>query len=182
VVHGQAATDLGREVEQVQLDPELAMVTLRRLLQLVEVRFQRLVAVPGCAVDALQLRVVLVAAPIGARHPHELEVAQVATRVLDVGPPAQVDEARPAAEGWMLLRLGRWVLVGAYGAGTARGRHRIGRGVGDDLELQRVVGEDLAGVVGRDLLAEERLALVDDLAHAHVDALEVLGREGGAAA
>jgi hypothetical protein len=37
--------------------------------------------------------------------------------------------------------------------------------------------EDLAGVVGRDLLTHERLVLVDDLPHAGVDALEVLGGE-----
>ena len=41
--------------------------------------------------------------------------------------------------------------------------------------------EDLAGLVGRDLVAHERLALVDDLAHAGVDAVEVVGRERGAA-
>ncbi len=106
---------------------------------------------------------------------------EVPPGVLDVRPPAQVDEARAAAERRMLLRLGRRVLVGAYGAGATGCRHRIGRGVGDDLELQGMVGEDLAGVVGRDLVTQERLLLVDDLTHARVDALEVFRCEGGAA-
>ena len=46
--------------------------------------------------------------------------------------------------------------------------------------LYRWPVEDLAGLVGRDLVAHERLVLVDDLAHAGVDAVEVVGRERGA--
>jgi hypothetical protein len=180
VVERKAAADLGGKVEQVQLEAELSVVALRRLFQLVEVGFERLAAVPRRAIDALQLCVVLVASPIGAGHPQELEMPEVPPGVLDVRSPAQVDEARSAVERRMLLGLGRRVLVGAYGPGGARGRHRIRRRVADDLELQGVVGEDPAGVVGRDLIAHERLLLVDDLAHAGVDAVEVVRREGGA--
>jgi hypothetical protein len=129
----------------------------------------------------LELRVGLVAPPIGARHAEQLEVAEVAARVLDVGPPAQVDEPGEPLERRVLLGLGGRVLVRPDLAPLARARHRVGRGVVDDLELEPVPVEDLAGVVGRDLVPHERLVLVDDLAHAGVDAVEVVGRERGAA-
>jgi hypothetical protein len=99
--------------------------------------------------------------------------------VLDMGPAAQVDESRAAGEGRVLLGLGRRVLVGADLTAGAGAGHGVGRGVVDDLQLEAVPGEDGPGVGGRDLVAQERLVLVDDLAHAGVDAIEVVGREGG---
>ena len=163
VVQGQAAADLGWEVEQVELGAELAVIAPLGLLEAVEMVGQVLLRCPRRPVDPLQLRVVLVAPPVGAGHPGQLEVAEMTARVLDVGPSAQVDEP------------GR-VLVGAHDAGLGH-RHRVGRGVVDDLELVAMVPEDLTGPVRRDLVADERLGLGDDLAHPGVDAVEVVRGE-----
>jgi hypothetical protein len=43
-----------------------------------------------------------------------------------------------------------------------------------------VLLEDAPGLVGRDLVAQERLVLAHDLAHARLDAIEVVGGEGDA--
>jgi hypothetical protein len=72
------AADLVGEAEQVELDAELAVVALLGLLEAVEVLGERLLGVPRRAVDALQHRLGLVAPPVGAGHPHQLEVAQAA--------------------------------------------------------------------------------------------------------
>ena len=89
---------------------------------------------------------------------------------------------KPGARGTaVVLGLGRRVLVGADLAPVPRARHRVGRRVVDDLQLEPVAVEDLARLVGRDLVAHERLVLVDDLADAGVDAVEVVGGERGAA-
>ena len=80
VEHRQAGADLVGEAEQVELHAELAVVALGRLLEAVEVRLERLLRVPRRAVDALELRVALLAAPVGARDPHELEVPEVRAR------------------------------------------------------------------------------------------------------
>ncbi len=91
VEHGEPGADLRREGEQVQLGAELAMVPALGLLETVEVLRERLRRLPGGAVDALQLRPVLVAAPVGAGDAHQLEVAEPA-RLGHVRAPAQVDE------------------------------------------------------------------------------------------
>ena len=80
VEDGQARADLLGEGEEVELGAELAVVAPLGLLQPVQVLGQRLLGLPGRAVDALQLLALLVAAPVGAGHPHELEVAEPAGR------------------------------------------------------------------------------------------------------
>ena len=142
---------------------------------------ERLLRVPRRAVDALELRVALLAAPVGAGDPHQLEVAEVDAGVGHVRAAAQVDEARVAVERRRVLRLRRRVLVGADRLGRRRRRHRVGAGVVDDLELEAVAGEHLAGLVGRELVAHEGLRLRDDLAHPGLDPLEVVLHEGGPA-
>ncbi len=93
----------------------------------------------------------------------QLEVAEPAG-VGHVGAAAQVDEAGRVGVGAHQARLG--------------GRHGIVGLALDDLELERVVAEQLERLGLGDLVAHERLALGDDLAHAGVEALEVVGREG----
>src|SRR3546814_7636374 len=61
------------EVEQVHLRAELAMVAPGRFLQPREVRVELLPVEPAGAIYAAQHRVLLVAAPIGARHAGQLE-------------------------------------------------------------------------------------------------------------
>ncbi len=161
--HGQARTDLVGEREQVELGAQLAVVALLGLDQPLEVGGQVLLRGPGRAVDPLQHRVLLVAAPVGAGHPHQLEVPEP-TGVGHVGPTAQIDEAR---------RVG----VGAHQPGLG-GRHGIVGLALDDLDLERVVAEQLEGLGLGDLVAHEGLALGDDGTHAGVETFEIVGGEG----
>ena len=73
VEHRQAGADLVGEAEQVELVAEPAVVAALRLLDPVQVLVERLLGRPGGAVDALQLLVLLVAAPVGGGAAHELE-------------------------------------------------------------------------------------------------------------
>ena len=59
--------------EEVELLAELAMVALLGLFELLEVLVQILLGEERGAVDALQLRVVLVAFPVGAGDGEQLE-------------------------------------------------------------------------------------------------------------
>ena len=61
-----AARRLLLEMEEIHLAPELPVVALLGFLDLLQVRGQLLLRRPRRAVDALELRVVLVAAPVGA--------------------------------------------------------------------------------------------------------------------
>ncbi len=58
------------EMEQVHLAAELAVVALLGFLELREVGLELILGREGGAVDALELRVVAVATPIGARKLH----------------------------------------------------------------------------------------------------------------
>jgi hypothetical protein len=53
-------------VDELELAAELAVVALAGLLDPLEVCGERLLRLPGGAVDALELRPLLVAAPVGA--------------------------------------------------------------------------------------------------------------------
>src|SRR5581483_11276596 len=92
VEHGEPGADLCRKAEQVELDAELAMVAFGRFIEAAQVRLEVGLGRPRRAVDALELRVALVAAPVRPRDPHQLEMPEVRARVLDVRATAQVDE------------------------------------------------------------------------------------------
>ena len=66
------------DVKQVQFAAQLAVVTLFRLLQHVQVLLQLVLGGPSRAVDALQHLVAMIAAPIGASDLHQLEVLELA--------------------------------------------------------------------------------------------------------
>src|SRR6185437_8421674 len=85
----KAGADIGRESEKLQLLAELAMVALLRFFEAIEIGRQFLVVAPRRSVDALQLRIVGVAAPVSARDLGQLE------RLSDL---ARGSEMRPAAE------------------------------------------------------------------------------------
>ena len=89
----QPRAELGREREQVELGTEAAVVAALGLLEPVQMGLERLVRLPRGPVDPLQLWPVLVAAPVGAGHPRQLEVAEPVGRG-HVGTAAEVDEAR----------------------------------------------------------------------------------------
>ncbi len=91
-------------MKQVELAAEPAMVAAFGLLEPEEVLVELLLARPGGAVDALQLRVARVAAPIGAGHVHQLErLAEMPGRG-QMRPDAQIDEAALAVEADLLVR------------------------------------------------------------------------------
>ena len=91
------AVRFGLEVEEVHLLADLAMVALGRLLEPDEMRVELLPVEPAGAVDARELRIVLVAAPIGARDPGQLERVgiELAGRG-EMRPAAQVEPAAGA--------------------------------------------------------------------------------------
>src|SRR5882724_8096569 len=89
--HREPGADLLGEREEVELDAELAMVAPFGFLQAVQMLGERGIRLPRGAVDALQHRALLVAAPVRARDLRELERTEPARR-RDVRAAAQIDE------------------------------------------------------------------------------------------
>jgi hypothetical protein len=79
------------EMEDVQVDAEAPVVAALRLLEAGEVRVEIRLAVERGAVDAGQLRLRRVAAPVGARKAGELDGLD-RRRGLEVWPLAEVGE------------------------------------------------------------------------------------------
>ncbi len=150
------------EVEQVHLAAEAPVVALGGLLQALQVGVEVVLLGEGRAVDARQHRVVRVAAPIGARHLHQLEGRADLAGRRHVGPAAQVD---PVALPVHLQRL-------------------VGRDGVDELDLEALAAlrEEALRVVAAPFLLGEGPVPRDDLAHALLDRREIVGREGRLAA
>ncbi len=150
------------EAEQVELDAEPAMVALLGLLAPPQVCVELLLGRPRRAVDALEHRPLLVAAPVRAGRAEQLERPDLAG-ARDVRAATQVDERALPVEGR------RW----------HRGAVALGGGqqVVDDLDLERLVVLDLerAGVGRRQLAQLERVVGGDALAHPRLDRREVVG-------
>src|SRR3990170_2927432 len=97
------------EGEEIEVAAELAMVALLRLVETPEVPVEIFLRVPGGAVDPLQHRPRLVAAPVRAGGVEQLEGAEPPGRI-DVTAAAQVLEAAVAVEGdGLAVRLGQVV-------------------------------------------------------------------------
>ncbi len=165
----QAGADLVGEGEQVELHAEAPVVALLRLLEPVQVVLEVVLRRPGRAVDALQLLVGLVAAPVGRGRPHELEGRDVAGR-RQVRPAAQVLPRTLVADEVVVDRqLGAADLDALAGVTSAL--------EADELELELLLGQLGPGLVLGDDATREALALPDDVAHLLLDGREVLGRE-----
>src|SRR5437764_16558 len=91
-------------MEQVEFAAELAVVAALGFLEPEQVLVKLLLAGPGGAVDALQLRVPGVAAPIGAGHIHQLEGLPEPAGRGEMRPDAQIDEIALAVEADFLIR------------------------------------------------------------------------------
>ena len=147
------------EGEEVELAAELAVIPLLGLLHAPQVLVQLLLRVPRGAVDALEHRAGLVAAPVGAGGVEELEGAELLRRP-EVAAAAEVLELAVAVE--------------------ADGRALRLRQVLDDLDLERLV--PLAFEVDR-LGPWEITGVLEAkvggllLAHLRLDLLEVGGRQ-----
>ena len=168
---GQAGADLVREREQVQLDPEPAVIALLDLLEQVEVLGEGVLGLPGGAVDPLELRVLLAPPPVRARRAQQLEGGNGPGRG-DVGPAAQV---APAAVAGLRVE----VVVDGQGAVPDLDSLLVAgpAPLVDDLELVRLVLQLGPRLVVGDDPPGEALPLLDDLAHALLDPVQVLGPE-----
>ncbi len=83
--------------EEIELGAELAMVALLRFLEHEQIRVELGLRRESRAVDALQHRVVLVAAPVRAGDAHQLERADLAGAVR-VAAAAQIGEVADRVE------------------------------------------------------------------------------------
>ncbi len=172
VEHREAGPDLVGEGEQVELGAELAVVALLGLLEAAEVLVERGLRLPRGAVDALEHRTLLVAPPVRARDLGELERTEpLGGR--HVGAAAQVDELGPAP----LSERGVRVAVHRDDVALADLGGVFGVDPFDDLDLVGLIGEGGDGVLAVELLAHEGLVGLDDLAHAGLDAFEVVSGE-----
>ena len=116
-------------MDEVELDAQPPVVSLLRLLEPLEVRVEVGLRVERRPVDPRQLRVVLVAAPVGAGKPGQLDRLD-RLRVLEVRAAAEVGE--------VALRVERDVAL---------------RGVDElDLVVLALLGKQALGLVGGDLL------------------------------
>ena len=129
-----------------------------------EVLVELLLRRPGRAVDALEHRPLLVAAPVRAGRAEQLERPDLAG-ARDVRAATQVDEWALPIEGRRRHR--RAVALGG------------GEEVVDDLDLERLVAldEEGAGLVRASLAELERVVGGDALAHPRLDRREVVGRQ-----
>src|SRR4029077_4383462 len=172
-------TELLGEGVEVELAAELAVVALLGLLELVEMRGQRVLALPRRAVDALELLVLLVAAPVRRGGAHQLE-RRDALGGGEVRPAAEVPPGQLAVAAEVVVDR---ELAGADLDGRTLRDVLALRLVEtalqpDQLELVRLVLELGEGVVVADRPPGEPLALLDDLAHRGLDLVEVLGQAG----
>jgi hypothetical protein len=145
-------------VEQAHLAADAAMIALFGLRHHVQVCAELLVVLPAGTVDPLQLLVPGVATPIGARQLGQLEGMP---QLLGRGQMRAETEVVPIA-----LAIDRDLRVG---------------GQAFDM-LGLIFFADRQEVIDRPRavpnLARDRLVAVDDLVHALLDLLQILGREG----
>src|SRR5437762_4137600 len=148
-------------MEQVELAPQAAVVAALGLLEPEEILVELLLAWPGGAVDALQLRIVRVAAPIGAGHAHQLEGLAEAAGRRQMRPRAQIDEIALAVDADLLG----------------------GRNLADIFGLVALAdaGEERDRPVAVPDLAGNLLVAADDLMHPLLDPGQVFRGERGVA-
>ena len=170
----QAGADLVGEAEEVQLRAEPPVVAALGLGQLLQVGLVGVLALPRGAVDALQLRVLLAAPPVGGGAPGEGER----------GDRAGARQVRAAAEVGPDPVAGAGVEVVVHGQLRAADLDGGALGVvgaaleADQLQLVRLVRELGLRVGVADLAAGEVLPGADDLLHLLLERREVLGGEG----
>jgi hypothetical protein len=153
----QAAAGAFLDAEQVEVLADAAVVALLRLLEPGQVGLEGLGVRPGGAVDALQLLVAGVAAPVGPGDLGELESLQEA-RAGHVRAAAEVLEVALAVEADVLA----------------------GRNFLDDARLVFLAdaAEKRHGLVARHHLAVHRLVGLGQFRHALLDGGEIFRREG----
>src|SRR5262245_61981097 len=145
------------EVEQVHLAAEPAMIAFFRFLDLLEIGVEFLLLGESRAGDAGQHLAVGIAAPIRARHLHQLEgVADLAGRG-HVRPAAEIEPVALAIDLDLLI--------------CRNGIDQL------DLELLAHVAEHALGLLARPDFLGEGFVARDDLAHLLLDDRQVIERE-----
>src|SRR6185437_4039139 len=144
--------------EQVQLLAQNAMIALGGFFQAGEVLVHLLFGEEGGSVNPLQLWILLVAEPIGSGKVGNLEGLDAPCGG-NVRAAAEVDELAVAIERNLLARV---------------------REALDEVDLHEVAVSLEFGqaLLARLKLADKLLVALDDLGHAALDELQVLGREG----
>src|SRR5262249_22320900 len=145
------------EMKQVELAAKLAVVAALGFLKAEEILVELLLARPGRAVNALQLRVPGVAAPVSAGDIHQLEGLPEPAGRRQMRPDTEIDEIALAIEADLLLRRN---LADIFGL----------------VALADAVEEGYRPVAAPHL-ARDRFVAAHDVAHALLDAREVVGRE-----
>ena len=145
------------QMEEILLLGDLAMVALLGFFDALDIRGELLLVGPGGAVDALQLLVLGIAAPIGAGNAGQLERLQ----------EARVRHVRAAAHVDVFL-----VVVQAHGFFVGH--------VLDQAQLVVLAArlEHRDHLVARRDLLDHVVVLVDQLDHALFDRDQIVGREG----
>ena len=178
VVDRQPRAQLVGEGVEVQLGAELAVVALLGLGQPLEVGLEVVLGRPGGAVDPLQLRVLLGAAPVGGGAASQLEgvadqlggrqvraAAEVLPRQVAVAAVVVVDGQLTAAD------------LSVRPVGRVADRVALAALEADQLELVGLALQLVAGVLVGGDAAREGLALVDDALHHPLELLEVVRGE-----
>ncbi len=150
----QASAGLFLDREEIEFLAEFAVIAFGCFLELLQMRVEFFLRIPSRAVDALQHCVVLVAAPVCARHAGEFQRADFAGG-MRVAAAAEVREAADRVQ---------------------RDRFTLGNLL-REFDLVRVAVESLDCLLARDPLARHLVIRFDDLVHASFEALEVLGRK-----
>ena len=153
------------EREEVERNAELAMIALARLIATPEVLVDLLLCLPCGAIDALQHRSIVLAAPIRASNREQLERANL---------PGAL-HMRPAAE---ILEFA--VLIGRHvGCWLPLRCGSLGEVV-HDLNLEDLVCAHQCGaLIVKGVLGErERMVRGDALGHLGLDGGEIVGGEG----
>ena len=153
----QTAADLRIDHEQLVPFPQNAVVALLRLFELNQIRFELFLVEEGGSVKALELDVVGVPFPVGARDRQDLERADPFGR-RDMRAAAEIDEFPLTVERDRLL-------VGKTGLQVI------------DFERLSHVGEKLNRLGAGHFDPFERLVGLDDLFHLVFDGGEILFRE-----
>jgi hypothetical protein len=154
----QARADFFADGEELEFFAETAMVAAFRVLDALEILFEVLFREEGGTVDALELRILLIAEPVGAGDAHDLEGLDAPGRG-DVRAAAEVDKLAVAVEGDFVAGLGKFL---------------------DEVDLHKVVAdlEFLEAFLTRLVFADKLLVAGRDFGHAAFDQLQVFGRKG----
>ncbi len=161
---GQPRPGLLVEGEQIKVLDQAPVIALLDLFPPLQVLAQLLGRLPGRAVDALEHRLVGVAAPIGARRVEQLHsLRRDLAGVVHVRASAEIDEIAALVDGkHRLVRLLAVLIRTAL------------QNIRDQLQLVGLIRKDLARLLRANLLVDKIAVFLDHLPHPRFDFPQVL--------